>query len=344
MTRPRAIVSLAVVSILALLSFSASLSAQRMGMDPQQAPFSRLNASRAPTRAINGTVHDTNNKPLKEVRVELRDAGGSVVNSVETNSSGSFEFSLIPAGTYLVVATSGLQQASERVDTSAFPGMVSLRMPANKPEDGVTGHSISVVQYRIPAKARDEYRKAHEALAKGKMEEAGSHLAKALESCPNYADALTLRGVMELNHQNSQAAIADLDKAIQADGNYALAYMVMGSALNMESKFDEAIRTLQRGESLAPNFWQAYFEMGKAYIGKADYPSALRELERAENIAPTEYPLIYMLRAQALLGMKQYPEAAAALQIFLQKDPQGPNSQQARKLLERTQGLMAKKN
>ena len=275
--------------------------------------------------------------------MELRDPGGNVVNSVETNSSGSFEFSLIPAGTYLVVATSGLRQASESVDTSAFPAMVSLRMPADKPEDGVAGHSISVMQYRIPAKAREEYRKAHEALAKGKTEEAGRHLAKALALCPVYADALTLRGVLELNQNDSQAAIADLDKAIKADGNYAMAYMVMGSALNMESKFDEAIRTLQRGESLAPDLWQAYFEMGKAYIGKADYPSALRQLERAENIAPLEYPLIHLLRGQALLGMKQYPEAMTALQAFLQKNPQGPNSEQARKMLERAQAFMANK-
>lgn len=338
MTSPRVI-----VSILALLSCSAYLSAQRMGMDPQQAPFSRLNSSRTETRSINGTVQDTNNSPLKDVRVELRDATGSVVNSVDTNSSGSFEFSLIPAGTYLVVATSGLRQASERVDTSAFPGMVSLRMPASKPEDGVTGHSISIVQYRIPAKAREEYRKAHEALTREKTEEAGRHLAKALELCPTYADALTLRGVLELNQNDSQAAIADLDKAIKADGNYAMAYMVMGSALNMQSKFDEAIRTLQRGESLAPDLWQAYFEMGKAYIGKSDYPAALRQLERAENIAPTEYPLVHLLRAQALLGMKQYPEAMTALQAFLQKSPQGPNSEQARKMLERAQAFMAKK-
>lgn len=333
-----------VVSVLVLVVCSLSLSAQRLGMDPQQAPFSRLNSSRGEIRTINGTVQDTNNRPLKEVRVELRDANGSVVNSMETNSSGSFEFSMVPAGTYLIVATSGLQQASERVDTSAWPGMVSLRMPAGNPEDGVAGHSISVVQYRIPAKAREEYRKAHELIAKARMDEAGKHLDKALELCPNYADALTLRGVVELNQQDSQAAIIDLDRAIKADGNYAMAYMVMGSALNMQSKFDEAIRVLQRGESLAPNYWQAYFEMAKAFIGKADYPSALRQLERAENIAPIEYPLIHLLRAQALLSLKQYPEAATALQAYLQKDPQGANSQQARKMLERAQALMAKKD
>jgi len=174
------------------------------------------------------------------------------------------------------------------------------------------------------------------------MDDASKHLAKALEICPNYAEALTLRGILALNRQDSQSAVADLDKAIQADGNYAMAYMVLGSALNMQSKFDDAIRALQRGESLAPNYWQAHFEMGKSYIGKADYPSALRQLERAENLAPEEYPLIYLLRAHALLSMKQFPEAMTALQAYLQKDPKGPNVEQAQKMLEQAQAYMAK--
>jgi tetratricopeptide (TPR) repeat protein len=136
--------------------------------------------------------------------------------------------------------------------------------------------------------------------------------------------------------------MTDLDKAVKADANYAMAYMVMGSALNMQSKFDEAIRALQRGQSLAPNYWQAYFEMGKAFIGKADYPAALRQLERAQSLAPAEYPLIYLLQAHALLSMKQYPEAMTALQAYLQKDPKGPNSAEAQKMLQTAQAFVAK--
>jgi predicted Zn-dependent protease len=66
-------------------------------------------------------------------------------------------------------------------------------------------------------------------------------------------------------------------------------------------------------------------------------------LERAQSLAPADYPLISLLRAHALLAMKQFPEATAALQAFLQKDPQGPNSEKARKMLEEAQGYMASK-
>lgn len=339
-----------IVLALGFAGCTLSLVAQRMGVDPTQAPFSRptsssvMNPSRVDNRSISGTVQDTMGNPLQNVRVELTDGGGTVVNSAYTGPSGRFEFTRVAAGTYQIVATSGLQQASERVDASSFSNLVSIRMQGSgKPADGVEGDSISIAQYRVPAKAREAYRKAHSALEKGKLDDASKHLAKALEICPNYAEALTLRGILELNRQDSQAAVADLDKAIKADANYAMAYMVMGSALNMQSKFDEAIRALQRGESLAPNYWQAHFEMGKSYIGKADYPAALRQLERAESLAPEEYPLIYLLRAHALLSMKQFPEAMTALQAYLQKDPKGANVEQAQKMMEQAQAFMAQK-
>ncbi|HEY1525676.1 MAG TPA: tetratricopeptide repeat protein [Candidatus Angelobacter sp.] len=335
---------------------SISLAAQRMGTDLSQSPFSEqipltgqnsrpgVNSTRVDNGSISGVVQDTQNNPLKDVRVELTDGNGTVVNSAYTNSGGQFEFTRVAGGGYLVVATSGLQQASERVDVSSFNSVVNIRMQGKgKPEDGVQGNSISVAQFRVPAKAREEYRKAHDGLEKGKREDASKHLARALEICPNYAEALTLRGIMELNQRNSQAAMADLDKAIQADGNYAMAYLVIGSALNMQSKFDEAIRALQRGQSLSPDSWQAYFEMGKSYIGKADYPAALRQLERAQSLAPAEYPLIYLLRAHALLAMKQFPEAMTALQAYLQKDPNGANSEQAQKMLQQAQAFVTPK-
>jgi Flp pilus assembly protein TadD len=347
-----------IVLSLGFVSCSFYLSAQRMGMDPSlpsqsQSPFSNQSVmpgaypgmtARTDNRSITGIVQDNENNGLNDVHVELTDAGGAVIGSVYTNPSGHFEFGRVPPGVYTVVATSGLQQASERVDGSNFSNSVSVRLlGVAKPADGVAGNSISIAQYRVPAKAREAYRKAHEAVEKGKMDDAHKHLTKALELSPNYADALTLRAVLELNHQDSQSAIADLDKAIQADGNYGMAYMVLGSALNMQGKFDEAIRSLQRGQSLAPNYWQGYFEMGKSYIGKADYPDALRQLERAQNLAPADYPLISLLRAHALLAMKQFPEAMTALQAYLQKDPQGPNSEKARKMLEQAQAYVASK-
>src|SRR5579859_6187515 len=148
MNTPRAI-----VLSLGFVGCSLYLSAQRMGMDPSlpsQSPFSNqtgLRGNNSPMsaahsdRSISGTVQDTQNNGLKDVRVELTDANGAMVASAYTNASGRFEFNRLAPGMYTVAATSGLQQASERVDASNFSNSVNVRMQGmGKPTDGVEGN------------------------------------------------------------------------------------------------------------------------------------------------------------------------------------------------------------
>lgn len=320
--------------------------AQMMGVpnlrDRDNSLSGRFSAGNA---SLEGTVVDAlSNKPLQNARVELRDAtNGTVVSSAYTNSGGAFDFGTVQQGLYQIVAVLGISQVEERVDVNAFRTSVSLRMPTNNsPEAGNTGNTVSVAQYKIPEKARNEFQKAQQASASMNRDEAKKHVARALEAFPNYADALTLRAILNLSG-NVGAAVADLQKAIQCDGNYALAYTVLGSALNMQEKFDQALQTLQRGQSLAPDSWQSYFEMARAYLGKMDYQTALRQLDHAQSLVQVEYPPMRLVKAQALLGLRQYEAAVSELQTYLQKDPSGPNSATAEQLLNHARELMARK-
>jgi tetratricopeptide (TPR) repeat protein len=288
-------------------------------------------------------VLDSDNKPARDVRVELRDVHtGQVVNSVYTGGGGDFEFTGVPQGTYHLVALSGTQQAEEVVEVSSWNSLVNLRLPSHgKPEtDASKRNTVSVAQYRVPEKAREELRKAREASTKGRMDEAQSRVAKALEIHPAYADALTFRAILKLTAKDTPGAVLDLQKAIECDGSYAMAYMVLGSAFNIESKFDEAIRALERGESLSPDAWQAYFELGKAYAGKGDYKTSLAQLNRAQTLAP-EYALIHLVRAHVLMQLHQFADAVADLQVYLTKKPNGPDSDLAQKMLAQAQGAMS---
>lgn len=333
------------LSLLVLASFGCSTySIAQRPLDASSAASASVpfGSSSHDTASVSGIVQDVRNTPMHDVRVELTDGNGSVVTAAYTNAGGGFEFSRVAPGIYTVVASAGVTQASERVEASAVGGGVVLHMPTDsRPTDGIQNNSVSVAQLKIPDKARDELRKAQSAMQKEKTDDAAKHLEKALSIAPNYADALTMRAVLALDQNKVDAAVTDLESAIKADPNLAMAYLVMGSALNRQSKFDDAIRTLQRGETLAPDSWQAHFELGKAYIGKEDYRNALTHLQRAQGLATSSYPLIYLLQAHALLATKQYPDAMTALEAYLQKEPQGPNSDQARKMLEETKAFMA---
>jgi len=327
------------VIALALVSFSIVSATQRNSLFTPARPGMPPSAQDM-FNTVSGSVTTLNNKPLKDVHVELRDSTGSTVSSVYTNSAGIFEFPAVPSGNYQVVASSGLEQIQEHVEVQRMPSTVNLRMPVNgAPNDGNQGSAISVAQYKVPAKARDEFKKAQEAAGKGKNDEAQKHLAKALEIYPKYADAITLGAILKMEEKNDQAAIADLQQAINYDQNCAMAYLVMGAALNAQSKFDDAIRALERGETLSPNSWQAYFEMAKALVGKAQYQKALQQLDKAQALVPKDYPPIHLVKAHAMLALNNYSDAMTELQQYLQKEPKGPNSAQAQKMLDQARAF-----
>jgi predicted Zn-dependent protease len=295
--------------------------------------------------SISGSVRSADGHPMNNIRVELRDgATGSVVNSAYTGVGGNFEFRQIPQGSYEIIASSGSQQVEERVDSGSMHAMVDIRMPSpanTPPSDGLGNRSVSVAQYRVSEAAREELRKAREATVKDKTEDAQKHLSKALDLAPNYADALTLRAVFKLDAKDVDSAIEDLDKAVHSDPSCAMAYMALGSAYNMQGKFDNALSALQRGESLAPDAWQAYFEMGRAYAGKNDFENSVRALDRAQKLAPSEFPLIRLVRAHALLELKRYGDAAADLEAYLNRNPNAPDVARARKMLDQAHAGMA---
>src|SRR5262249_31535981 len=332
----------AVIVFVSLFAFSVLLQAQENPAMQSARQQSSLASTTRHFNSISGSVFGSDNKPMSDVRVELRDTrNGQVLNSVYTGLGGDFQFSEIPQGLYRVVALSGTTQAEEVVEVNSWNSLINLRLPSrSKPDDNKGKNTVSVAQYRVPEKAREELRKAREASTKGRMDEAQSRVARALEIHPTYADALTFRAILKLTTKDNHGAVADLERAIECDATYAMAYMVLGSAFNVESKFDEAIRALERGESLAPDAWQAYFELGKAYAGKADFKTSLAELNRAHTLAP-EYHLIRLVRAHVLMQLRQFNDAVADLQVYLEKKPDGQDSDLAQKMLQQAQAAMA---
>src|SRR5947209_1372152 len=121
-----------------------------------QGPRSFGNISSSPSgsfqrsSSIEGTVQSIDGKLLKDVRVDLHDvSSGTVLTTAYTSSGGGFEFASVPDGVYEVVAISGTNQVSERINVAAFKANVSLRLPVTDvPSDTAGRDSISVAQYK----------------------------------------------------------------------------------------------------------------------------------------------------------------------------------------------------
>jgi tetratricopeptide (TPR) repeat protein len=318
------------VLLLCLCFFSAAACAQRA-----------LNAPGMQSNTISGQVTDSNGKAVSNARVEVHDlSNGLVVQSAYTSTSGSYEFDGLPNGYYEVVATANLAEARDRTDLGAMGNaLINLRMPAPQDSIGSNAATVSIAQYKVPGKARSEYKKAQDSLDKKRFDEAQKHLAKALEIYPQFAEALTLRAIISMDQQQTDAALNDLDASVKIDPTYPTAYFVQGAIYNTLSKFPEAVSSIERGLALAPNSWQGYFELGKAQIGKAEYEKGLRSLDRAQAAAPDGYTLIHLVKAHALLAMKNYNDAMGELQAFLDKNPSAPETQAAKQMMEQAKAF-----
>jgi tetratricopeptide (TPR) repeat protein len=265
-----------------------------------------------------------------------------IVASTYTNGSGMAEFMQVRSGQYELIVTAGLDTMRHRLQVNGGPEIVDVRISAPAAPKGGDGNSISVAQYQVPSKARKALTKAKEAITRRQPDEAEKHIARALELHPPFAEAFLLRGILRLDAKKLEGAEADFQKALEADAGYAMAHIALGSAYNQMSRFDDALRELDRGVALSPVAWQGYFEMGKAFMGKGDYHAALRQLTKAETFsAGNPFVGIHLLKAHALLALKDYSLAMAELQAYLDRDPNGSNALGARQTMEKVRAFVA---
>lgn len=280
---------------------------------------------------VTGSVHTMDDHGVADARIDLRGTTGELVLSGYTDSRGIFSIDHVPAGSYEIVASKGVNEARDRVQVMGIQTSINLRMATEAvAADGSS--SVSVAQFKVPEKARKIYQKGDEALQKNKLDEAKKYAQKALDIYPQFAEALTLRGILEINDNAVDAGISDFDAAIKADPSYALAYTTMGAALNRTEKYDEASRSLTRAITLQPTAWQAYYELAKSYLGKGDYKTALKNISKACEISQ-EYAPVHLVRAHALLGLKMYQDAVGELELYLTREPSGAAADSARKTL-----------
>lgn len=309
----------------------------------QQTFSQNLTQSAPELNSFSVHVSTARGAPAANARVELRDlATGQLIASGYTNSAGALELAGVQPTEYVLEVTFGLSQVTEKANMRMDRNM-TVRLPATDDSDSAgSNSSVSVAQFKVPSKARNEYKKAEEALQKRKKEECAQRLAKALGIYPNFAEALTLRAVLSMDSDKPDAALADLEAAIKADPSYAYAYFALGATYNTLSRFDDALRTLERGISISPNSWQGYFEVGKARVGKGEYQLALRQLDRAQSLVSEAYPSLHLVKAHALLALKQYPDAMNELQMFLTEAPNDSRTAEARQALEQVKAYAGK--
>lgn len=267
---------------------------------------------------ISGEILNTDGLPAQNATVELHGTGGKS-DSTRTDSDGKFEFHNLAAGEWELVARTGNRLTEARQYIRVTPGVniVTLTFPAEKGSVDPGPSTTSAAQLAVPGKARREFEKAEEALRKSKLNDAIRFVEKALTLWPRFAEALTLRAIVERSQQSSELAVTDAQKAIEYDPNYGKAYAVLGSIYTDAHRVDDAIRTLDHGIAIAPTYWATYYEMSRALLLRGDFATTLRQAEKASSLVHGEYPPLHLVKGYAHLGLKNASAARTELETYI---------------------------
>ncbi len=289
---------------------------------------------------LQGMVLNADGQPASGIHVELDEPFTALpITSTYTERDGTFELYNIPKGNYELVAESTDALASPVFVT---PGESHLKLrlqPGGSPEEQLTT-TVSVAQMMVPESAQKPYRKAQAAYKEQQYGKSLKLVNEALQIEPRFADALALRGYIELIGGDITSAQQDFEDAVRVDPDCGKAYLGLGTAYNHQGRFDDAMRASQRSLSLSPKSWQAYFEMAKASIAKGMYAQGLQLARQAQRLSGNSFAAVHLLKAYALVPMRFYKDAKYELQAFLSREPKGDSVRQAQTLLAEVEAAL----
>jgi len=289
------------------------------------------------TGTISGTVlSQGDNRTLSQVAVRLKSHSAGVFHSILTDYDGHFEVAGLPPGSYEInVEESGY----DTVRTKAQLEGPSLKLvlyltPAKWSPARQNEYTVSVRDLKIPDKAREEYQKGMERLAKGDYTGSVNHFAKAIKVFPEYYEALSQLGIAEIRLGSREEARKAFQAAIDlSKGRHAAAQFGLGYLLYLEGKADEAEAILRRGLELDGNAPDGHVILGLALLRL----NRLDEAERSAREALLRKPGFaeaYLVLADVYARRRNYQEQVQDLETYLRLEPRGPASARAHQARE----------
>lgn len=228
---------------------------------------------------------------------------------------------------------------------------IFLRPYKNKPVTATGVIDASMLDVEVPKEAQARYAEAMTDISNGRVREAVTRLKQAIAIYPRYVRALTDLGVLYLKINMLDAAVASLREAVKVNSKYHVSRLNLGIALNHQGQFSEALevitllykenarlpglrialadgyiganqltaakevlraalltKTLDGAEEV-----EAHYKLGLVLSREELYLDAIAELRKAVDKDP-EAANAHLLLGGALLQMKKYQEAEAALQ------------------------------
>jgi Tfp pilus assembly protein PilF len=325
-------------------SLSSGAGGQQLPPFMKPEPTGPMDYTESPVKAsIAGYVRIAGGAKLEgAAEVRLETTTGLMLYQSTAGKNGNFHFSNIPCGFYvLAVDVAGYQPVRMPLEHSFIPaeGIFLYLQPADGTEAAAVRASAAA-GVEVPDKARKEFVRGMERLARNDPEKSIVHLQKAVEMCPAFDDATTQLALVYLQKKNYAEAQRVLEKATAANDKNARAFALLGRTYREQRMYQKAVLTLTRAIELKESSWMARLELGEAYSGLGQFAQALPHMARAHELNPG-IPAIHQRYYNTLVRTNQLRPALAELDEFLKLFPDhalAPRARQQREALAKAVG------
>ena len=145
----------------------------------------------------------------------------------------------------------------------------------------------------------------------GKKDTALASYDRALAVQPDYAEALSNRGLTLHQLKRFEDALASYDRALTVRPDYAEALSNRGFTLHQLKRFEEAVASYDKAIALKPDYAEAFNNRGNALKELKRFEAALASYDKAIALKP-DYAEAFNNRGNALRDLKRPEEALAS--------------------------------
>jgi tetratricopeptide (TPR) repeat protein len=289
-----------------------------------------------------------------ERRLVTLEVRGAPMDSVYTESSGTFGFHSLGPNPYFVVVNDEHYEAVRRqvvIDPTQQSPTVYLEItlvPKNKPKpdassspapNGGNPNMIDVHQYleHFPKPAVKEFEKGVSADAAGKRDDAIRHYSKAVALAPNLYLAHDNLGSDYLTKSDFADARKEFSRVIELNQSDAAAYFNLSNVCMLTGQMQDAQQYLDEGLRRQPDSAFGQFLVGSLNLRLQKYALAEVALLRAIQLDPTMAQARLQL-VNLLLQQGRKDAAVSQLREFLTTLPDSPFTVQAKQVLQKLEG------
>ncbi len=290
--------------------------------------------------SLSGKVSLPNSDPATQIQVYILGTSGFSA-STNTDDVGNFRFDGVPRSVYALTVTIPKEMHYRAdplsVDTTKegaiFVANIFLRNPVGASiEKEKTAQVISTreASQNIPKDARKALDKAQKYREQKKYGAALDELNKAIGIYPDYFQAFTEKGTVQVQSGHAQEALPDFSKAIQIFPDYEPALSGAGYCLLSLGKYQQSIDLLEKAVHVDSTHTQNLLFLGIANLALSHWEKAQEALEQALRLDQAGVVSAHMYLANALAAQHLYSRAAEELHTYLQLNPGAPNADRLR--------------